>query len=54
MYCIKNYKDLLTEIELCNIRIEGLEAEREIYKKSIYNNAPKELSGQTYSDAAWK
>lgn len=50
MFSIKSYKDLITEIDLCNMRIEALEAEREIYKKSIYNNAPKEMSGQVYSD----
>ncbi|MBU5486487.1 hypothetical protein KQI86_19485 [Clostridium sp. MSJ-11] len=50
MYCIKAYKDLITEIELTKMRIEGLEKERELYKKTIYGNAPKEISGQSYSD----
>lgn len=47
---LDNYKDIVTEIELSKIRIQGLEEEQESIKKLMFSARPYEISGVSYSD----
>lgn len=49
MYCIDSYKDLISEIEMSKIRIEGFENEKETLIKLMHSSAPKSIGGMNYS-----
>ncbi len=46
---LDNYKDIITEIELSKIRIEGLEEEGENIKKIMFSTAPTDMRAMSYS-----
>lgn len=43
------YNDLVTEIEILDIRIKDIERERDFLRKSMYDNAPKLINAIDYA-----
>lgn len=45
---LDNYKDIITEIDLSKVRIEGLEEEGRNLMKLMYSSEPKSLKAMSY------